>query len=370
MSDYTRLLDLLKTLVSFKTVTHDRQAAKACLDFIERSIAGYNLVVNRYLSNGFESLVISTRDTKHPPVLLQAHLDVVPAHPEQFNLGQREGKLYGRGVYDMKFAAACYLHLLQELRDDIATYDFSVMFTTDEEDGGNDGVEYLLNQGYMADVCVLPDSGENWNIEASAKGFAIAEITVNGKSAHGSRPWEADNAASTLAGLIRDIESEFASPAPLEETATLTLIKAGEAYNQIPDTAYAAFDLRYRSEETYAVLKKRIRQLATNYNATVQFTAHAAAVQHNTESTAFETWQDITTKVTGQAPGFVHSFAASDARYTVPRGIATISARPRGGGHHGGEEWISETDFYRYYEVIKQFVAATARQPMSPPIDR
>lgn len=360
MSDYFRLMETLTKLVSFKTITHDQKAAEACLDYIELFLKDHALYTNRYVSNGFESLIISTQDTKHPKVLLQAHLDVVPAHTEQFRLRQQEGKLYGRGVYDMKFAAACYLELLHHLKDELPLYDLAVMFTMDEEDGGHDGVEYLLNQGYEADICLLPDSGEDWNIEASAKGYSVATITIEGKSAHGSRPWEAENAADKLLACIRSIEKQFPFTAPLENTVTLTVVKAGQAYNQIPGEATACFDIRYTDEASYTGIKERFYRLCRQMDAHVDFRAQAAAIQHDTDSGAFESWQAITTKVRGQAPGFTHSFAASDARYLVPRGIPTISARPKGGGHHGSEEWLNEKDFYDYYEIVKQFVMTTA----------
>lgn len=91
MSDYSRLLEILAKLVSFNTITHDHQGTKACLDHIEESPEGYDLHINRYVSNGFESLVISTQGTKRPKILLQAHLDVVPAYAEQFQLQQHGG---------------------------------------------------------------------------------------------------------------------------------------------------------------------------------------------------------------------------------------------------------------------------------------
>jgi succinyl-diaminopimelate desuccinylase len=361
MADYSRLLEILGKLIGFRTVTHDLEAAEACFEYIKNLLDGYDLHINQYNSNGFNSFVISTRDTKNFAVLLQAHLDVVPAHEEQFHLEQQEGILYGRGVYDMKFAAACYLELLAELKDKAPDYNIGVMLTTDEEDGGKDGVEYLLNQGYTADVCVLPDSGDDWNIEASAKGYAVATVVTEGKSAHASRPWEAVNAADTLLATIRDIEHEFPFTAHLSDTVTLTVVQAGKAYNQIPDCAEACFDIRYVDETSYSAIKKQLRQVCSRSSATITFNAQAAAVRHDTDSVSFETWQAVTTKVTGVSPGFTHSFAASDARYFVPRGIPTVSTRPKGGGHHGAEEWLSEKSFYDFYEVIREFVLITAR---------
>ncbi len=145
--------------------------------------------INKYSSNGFSSLVATTTDTKNPTIFLQAHLDVVPADPEAFTLIRKGKNLVGRGSFDMKYAAACYLLLAEELSDNMQQHDFGIMLTTDEEDGGNDGVRYLLDQGYACDVCISPDGGDNWRLESAAKGQWLTEITAIGKTAHGSRPW-------------------------------------------------------------------------------------------------------------------------------------------------------------------------------------
>ena len=69
------------------------------------------------------------------------------------------------------------------------------MFTTDEELGGENGVGELLKHGWSAGLAVIPDGGENWQVESAAKGPLRAEIVcLAGRSAHGSRPWEGENA--------------------------------------------------------------------------------------------------------------------------------------------------------------------------------
>lgn len=362
MPHYARLIQLLQALVAFKTVSVDFDEVAACLAYIENLAAPFDLSVQRYTSNGFQSLVLSTQKTKRPAVLLQAHIDVVPGYDHQFTLHQTEGKLYGRGVYDMKFAAACFLYLVEDLQHELPTYDFAIMLTSDEEVDGHNGVEYLINQGYGAGVCVLPDSGDEWNIEAGAKGFATAEITVKGRSAHGSRPWEADNAGLKLMDVISCVQKECAHTSPLDTTVTLTMLNAGSAHNQIPGDATATFDIRFPTEPDYQRTRKKLQQLCSQKGVDVSFKILAAAIEHQLDSEYMELWQEATTQVTGKNPTFTRSFAASDARYLVPLGIPTISARPRGGGHHGGQEWLEEKDFYEFYEVVRYFVRQTARK--------
>ena len=118
--------------------------------------------------------------------------------------------MYGRGTFDMKFAAACYLKLIDELQDELESYDFGVMFTSDEEIA-NGSVEDMLEQGFYSgtEVCVLPDAGNDWEIEASCNGVWFMELTGNGHTAHGSRPWEGDNAIDRLIEGLAQIRHLF-----------------------------------------------------------------------------------------------------------------------------------------------------------------
>ncbi len=356
MTNHARLIDILRKLVSFQTVATNFEEVERNLQFIENCVRPCSVFTDRYVSNGFQSLVISTKETKAPKLILQAHIDVVPGYDHQFSLQQHEGKLYGRGVYDMKFAAACFIYLLEDLKDELSNLNIAVMITADEEVDGHNGVEYLLNQGYTASACLLPDSGENWNIELEAKGFAVAKLYTQGKSAHGSRPWEAENAATKLINCAKAIESKFALKDRHGLTVNLTMLHAGSAHNQIPGEATATYDIRFPNETVYRQCKSVLTKICANYGTTVVFTPLAVSVRHDTETDHMQIWKAATTKITKHVPEFTRSFAASDARYFVPFGIPTISTRPKGGGHHSGDEWLEENDFYRFYEVVKLFV--------------
>ena len=115
---------------------------------------------------GYSSWVMTTQSTSSPRIWLVAHLDVVPASTALFSPVVKDGRMYGRGVYDIKMAIACYLRLMRELPH----ADIGMMITTDEEIGGMNGVHRLLEAGYRCDVALLPDGRFNWNLEKEAKG--------------------------------------------------------------------------------------------------------------------------------------------------------------------------------------------------------
>src|SRR5690242_19614652 len=101
--------NILKTLIAHQTVSTDKEANNRALDYIQEFLDSRGMFVARYEWNGHGSLVATTKQTKTPRILLAAHLDVVPAPPLAFQMTEEDGRLYGAGICDMKFAIASYM---------------------------------------------------------------------------------------------------------------------------------------------------------------------------------------------------------------------------------------------------------------------
>jgi len=71
-------------------------------------------------------------------VILNAHLDVVPAQPDQFRPRREGDRLYARGAQDMKVAALVEAQVFRELAAELP-YPLALQLVTDEEVGGRDG---------------------------------------------------------------------------------------------------------------------------------------------------------------------------------------------------------------------------------------
>src|SRR6266496_2173015 len=221
--------DILEKLVSIPTVTGESVPIGVAINYIEDYLLERGMKVERLVSDGHASLVATASGTKTPKVMLAAHVDVSPGSDEQFFLRETAGRLYGRGVVDMKFAIASYLQIVDDLRNQLNKYDFGIMITSDEEEGGLNGTAHLVNKGYLPKVCVLPDGGDNWQIQTFAKGFFYLEITVHGKAAHGSRPWLGDNAIVTLTHVITDIAALFPDMSADTNTYNIGLVRGGDS---------------------------------------------------------------------------------------------------------------------------------------------
>src|SRR5690606_6758438 len=115
--------EILKKLVEFQSVSGDISAAQELLDYIEQQLAEYKLHIRKFSDDGYPILLATTRKTLAPKTLLVSHADVLAAPDDMFTMTVDKDKLYGRGVWDMKFAIAGYLGLLRKL-DNVTKYDF------------------------------------------------------------------------------------------------------------------------------------------------------------------------------------------------------------------------------------------------------
>lgn len=355
--------DILAKLISFHTTDDDPQAMHQALDYIADFLGKRGMFIERFDSNGRESLVATIRPgQKTPTVMLAAHVDVIPGPDGLFMLRKEEGRLYGRGTLDMKFAIAAYMQLVDDLQDRLEDYDFAIMITGDEELGGLDGTDKLLAEGYLPKVAVLPDGGDNWQIQVLSKGFIYGKVRTYGKSAHGSRPWLGDNAILKLMDVLREIQQLFEQPARMEvSTLNIGQIHGGQATNQVAADAEASIDARFINNAEKAKITQAIRGICQKHDA--EFDLALDGAEHRTDLTGAYAGplarhiEAVTgTHVTGWSTP-----ASSDARYFADRGIPCLSVYPIGGGHHGPEEWIDEQAFHQFKEVLRLYLDEVAR---------
>ncbi len=173
------------------------------------------------------------RNTGRPAILLLAHLDVVEALPSDWNMdpftfNERDGYYYGRGVVDDKDEAAIYTANLIRMRQEgfVPDRDIIVALTADEEGGGFNGVqwlienrrdlidaEYALNEGGGG---AIKDGVHQLNsVQASEKVYQSFTLTASNPGGHSSLP-RADNAIYDLANALVRV-SEYHFPVMLNE---------------------------------------------------------------------------------------------------------------------------------------------------------
>jgi len=355
----------LKKLIEFRTISKDFTENGEALKWIESKIKDLPLHIKRYEKNSLQSLVITTQKTKTLKILLAAHLDVIKGSDNVFKPVTKDGKLYGRGVFDMKYAIACYLKLLEELKAELPKLDLGVMITTDEEIGGYNGVNFLLNEEkYSAAVCVLPDGGMNWELITESKGILQIKVQSTGKSAHGSKPWLGESAIDNLVNFITRLKNEEIFDENYYQrqsehycnTVNVGKISGGEVANQVADYAEAILDIRFVAKENEADILNLIKKVAKKSgNITIEKIISGYPLKTDENDSYVREFINIA-KQNGIniKPTFTHG--SSDARFFSENNIPVIVLRPKGGGHHSEEEWMDLESLNDFYKVLKAFV--------------
>ncbi len=347
--------ETLKTLVEFKT-THqegNKEEFNKAFDFIISQIKDFVKGFKLIEKNGYKSLILWKKEK--PEIIYMCHLDVVPARNEDFIFRETKDKYFGRGVLDDKFSIAVLIETLKELKD--KNISFGGIITSDEEIGGFNGANYIINKlKFLGKVFIVPDGGLNFSLETEAKGVLHLKIVLKGKKAHGSMPWQGKNALDEfLRGYnkLRKFFPEYKKPT-WKPTLNLGKLSGGEVANQVCDYAEALLDFRY----PFGYKREKILSIAerTFPKAKIQIIAGGDPIKTNLKNEYVKKWILITEKILKRKIKLTKSYGATDARFLAKYNIPFIIMQPKGGNYHSDNEWIDKKSLIQFKEILKAFL--------------
>jgi len=159
----------------------------------------------------------------NPSLMLMSHTDVVPIEDESkwdlppFSGQIVDGMVYGRGSDDCKSltsSGAMAMFLLKRAGVSL-NGELRLLAAADEESGGSYGIKWLAEnhpEKIRTDWAVNEGGGmplktregqQAYLFPIGEKGRIEARFTLTGRSAHGARPWYADNALYKTAELLK-----------------------------------------------------------------------------------------------------------------------------------------------------------------------
>jgi glutamate carboxypeptidase len=209
-----------------------------------------------------DNLVAVFHGTGKGRILIIAHVDTVfgpgTAATRPFSMDAQ--RAHGPGVGDEKAGVVNAFTALKILRDmgfkNFATITFLL---DDSEERGSPGSTNLIKRlardhdvEFNMEPGDPPDALTVWR-----KGSASIRIQVKGRAAHaGMAPQDGRNAAVELMHQLSALQGVFPTSGS-GITVNLTVLRAGERANIIPDQAEATINVRYRKPEEFdAILAK------------------------------------------------------------------------------------------------------------------
>jgi acetylornithine deacetylase len=274
------VIDTLKTLVGFDTVSHSSNldAIGYLRERLEQAGATCRMTFDddRRKANLYATLGPKDR----PGLMLSGHTDTVPVDASEwtgdpFSLAERDGKLYGRGAADMKAFIALAITLAPDMVRQGLRLPIHFSFSYDEELGCV-GVRRLIDD--MAGLEIKPALclvGEPTGLKVVAghKGKRSLTCHVHGRESHSAlvSGVNAIEAAARLIAHIADLQSRIREQGPFDSrfdppytTLQTGLIGGGKALNITPGECRFEYEIRALPDHDPDILADEITSYARN----------------------------------------------------------------------------------------------------------
>lgn len=218
-------------------------------------------------------------------ILLNGHLDTVPYgdlerwKTDPAKAVQKDGRIYARGVSDMKSGLGAMVYAMTHLKDKPRT-NIQFIGTCDEERSGL-GAQMILKEALLMD-CDFWLIGEPTDLKLGTahKGCLWLKLIVRGKTGHGAYPEKGVNAIHYMYRIAEDIKNYvygFCHPLLGTATAQVDMIQGGIAPNMTADLCEAVMDIRMvpglttemiiaRGTEMVKALKKEAPELSAEFH--------------------------------------------------------------------------------------------------------
>jgi succinyl-diaminopimelate desuccinylase len=350
---------LAKRLIAWDT--SNPEGIRSCAGFIKGWLEARDIDVEDAVFNGRPVLAATVGAEQGPTIVLHGHLDVVPAHLDQFEPRVESDRLIGRGTYDMKGALAAMMVAAREVaeRTDVRVHFVCV---ADEESDETElrASDWLVKHGYVGDFAITGEPTD-MKIGVQAKGVLAVRVVFEGRAAHGSTPWQGDNAViKALHGFRRIEEMGWAQEASeLFPRASVNLgrIMGGDALNKVPDRCVIDLDIRYLPGQDPEKIQQEIASLG---DVEVRRVFHRQPILVEASNPYVQLLARAIEEGTTAEKISVGRDGTSDAISFLEAGVPAVEFGPIGAGHHGPDEWVSLSSLERYRKTLVNFIELVA----------
>ena len=310
-------------------------------------------------------------------LMLNAHTDTVGVSDMEapFQPVIKDGRLYGRGAYDMKSGLAACMLALKAARTMNLRGDVMLSAVVDEE-YGSIGTEALLADWgrWPADAVLIAEPTEQ-EISIAHRGFVWVDIETFGVAAHGSRPHLGVDAIAKMGKVLvaLDAHDRALRAQPTHEllgggSLHASLISGGEELSMIPAHCRLQVERRTIPGETQSGIEAEVTDiLAEIAAADPDFKAQAKATfarspySIDESHPLVEQLKGIAQAKLGGEVKLIGSSWWMDSALFGDQGIPTVVLGPAGAGAHAIEEWVDLASVERCRDIYTNLIAEFCR---------
>lgn len=306
-------------------------------------------------------------------LMLNAHLDTVgvagmvdPHRPLIEN-----GKMYGRGTYDMKSGLAACMIAISKARSLGLRGDVMLAAVVDEE-YASIGTQAVVAEWerWPADAVIVTEPTE-LAVCVAHKGFVWLEIETIGKAAHGSRPYLGIDAIAKMGRVLTGIEDldralRAAPTHSLLHSGSLhaSLIAGGQELSSYPAHCRLSVERRTLPGETPELVRAQIQAILDqaaladpDFKATCHVTLERAPFEVERSQLIVQSVIHNAENVLHRSPEVIGVTFWMDAALFAEKGVPTVVFGALGEGAHALVEWVDLASVHQCCEVLEATIA-------------
>jgi acetylornithine deacetylase len=299
-------------------------------------------------------------------LMLNAHVDTVGIEGMErpFSARITNGRLYGRGAYDMKGAMAACIGAVKALVDAGVTLagDLVVAGVADEEYasiGTADVIRHVPVDGAIVteptqlDVCL------------AHKGFVWLKVCTVGRAAHGSRFDEGIDANMRMGRVLSQLEQlevqlRTGPGHPLVGPPSLhaALLDGGSGLSTYAARAELQIERRTIPGETQAQVEHEIQEILNrlqaaddSFEATLETLIVREPFEVTPDAAIVQAVGDATRRVIGER-AMIGDTPWMDSALLQAAGVETVVIGPAGAGAHSAEEWVDLDSVFNLAAIL------------------
>lgn len=320
----------IEALVAIESPTDDKAAVDRCAAELRRLAAAAGMRVRTEPRTEAGDHTLAEIGSGRPRVLLVGHLDTVWPHGQigRMPLAERDGRLWGPGILDMKGGVAMGLLATRAVFETGRPTGTVAMLCTSDEETGSDSSRTLIEAEALASdaVLVLEPALAGGALKTSRKGIGQYQLTVTGVSAHaGVDPAKGVSAIRELARQIIALEALHDLQAGV--SVNVGVIEGGTRPNVVAEHARAVVDVRAPSLADAARIDAALRALQPQLPGArlavsggferppMERSAGVAALYAHAQAAAASLGQTVAEGGTG---------GGSDGNFTAALGVPTL----------------------------------------------
>jgi acetylornithine deacetylase len=285
-------------------------------------------------------------------LLLNAHMDTVGTagmeRPHEPYV--EDGRLYGRGAYDMKASLAAIMLAGAEASRRRLRGDVIVTAVVDEE-VASIGTEAVARR-HRADGAIVSEPTE-MRVAVAHRGFVAFEIETQGRAAHGSRPDLGIDAIARMGHVLvrldeldRQLRAHPSHSLLTSGSLHASVIEGGQEYSSYPERCLLQGERRTVPGESMEQVEGEIRDLLGDLDGTTR----VVLARPPFEVEQGEAIVEVVRRHAGDGEVVGVPFWA-DSALLAGAGIPTVLFGPSGEGAHAVVEWVDLAAAERCLEI-------------------